>query len=152
MRTPLPFNIVACLTLALGAVAPSASATDFARQNYLLHCAGCHLPDGTGSTPNEVPTLHRIPGEFIKVPRGREFLAQVPGIVYSPLSDLEVAEILNWVLHQFSAKVVPAEFEEYTAAEVAKYRAVRPASIMKVRAAVIADLAAHGITIDYTQH
>jgi mono/diheme cytochrome c family protein len=134
------------------ALATTAPATDFARQNYLLHCAGCHLPDGTGSAPNEVPTLHRIPGEFVKVPRGREFLAQVPGIVYSPLSDSEVAEILNWVLMKFNREVLPTDFTQYTAAEVAKYRAIRPASIMKVRAAVLADLAAQGTIIDYTQH
>jgi hypothetical protein len=128
------------------------AATDFAHQNYLLHCAGCHLPDGTGSASNDVPTLHRIPGEFIKVPSGREFLAQVPGIVYSPLSDGEVAEILNWLLVRFNADVLPPTFEPYTAKEVATYRAVRPASIMKVREAVLADLAARGITIDYQQH
>lgn len=127
-------------------------ATDFGRQNYLLHCAGCHLPDGTGSAPNEVPTLHRIPGEFVKVPRGREFLSQVPGIVYSPLSDAEVAEILNWVLVKYNREVLPKDFEPYTAEEVTGYRAVRPASIMKVRARVLADLAAKGIAIDYAAH
>ncbi len=130
----------------------NALATDFARQNYLLHCAGCHLPDGTGSAANDVPTLHRIPGEFIKVPRGREFLAQVPGIVYSPLSDMEVAEILNWMLGQYNANYLPSNFKPYTTAEVNKYRAVRPASIMKVRAQVLADLAAQGIVIDYQAH
>lgn len=126
-----------------------AAATDFAHQNYLLHCAGCHLPDGTGSAPNDVPTLHRIPGEFIKVPSGREFLAQVPGIVYSPLSDAEVAEILNYVLSRYNSEVLPAGFEPYTAQEVAGYRAVKPASIMKVRERVIADLAERGVVIEY---
>lgn len=144
--------VVYCGVIWLLSAAQSAIATDFARQNYLLHCAGCHLPEGRGSASNEVPSLHHIPGQFIKVPRGREFLAQVPGIVYSPLSDAEVAEILNWVLRQFSRDELPQEFQAYTTAEVAKYRAVRPASIMKVRSAVIADLAARGITIDYTQH
>lgn len=136
---------------AIGAalLAGAAAATDFAHQNYLLHCAGCHLPDGSGSAPNEVPTLHRIPGEFIKVPSGREFLAQVPGIVYSPLSDAEVAEILNYVLTRYNADVLPAGFAPYTADEVAGYRAVKPASIMKVRARVLADLARQGIVIDY---
>jgi hypothetical protein len=117
-----------------------------------LHCSGCHLPDGTGSAANDVPTLHRIPGEFAKVPRGREFLAQVPGIVYSPLSDAEVAEILNWVLVQYNANFLPAGFKPYTTAEVGKYRAIRPANIMKVRAQVLADLAAVGIVIDYQAH
>lgn len=140
--------VLACALLAPA----SASATDFGRQNYLLHCAGCHLPDGTGSAPNDVPTLHRIPGEFTKVARGREYLAQVPGIVYSPLSDAEVAEILNWVLHQYNRDVLPQDFKPYTASEVAGYRAIRPANIMKVREEVLADLATKGIVIDYAAH
>jgi mono/diheme cytochrome c family protein len=128
----------------------AASAADFVRQSYLLHCAGCHLPDGSGSAPNDVPSLHGIPGQLVQVPSGREFLAQVPGIVYSSLSDAEVAEILNWVLQQYSAAELPKDFVPYTAAEVAHYRAVRPASIMKVREHVLADLAARGIAVDYS--
>jgi len=140
------------LTVTLNLTSGPADATDFGRQSYLLHCAGCHLPDGTGSAANEVPTLHRIPGEFVKVPRGREFLSQVPGIVYSPLTDPEVAEILNWVLMQYNREVLLKDFEPYTAAEVDGYRAIRPASIMKVREQVLADLAAKGIVIDYAAH
>lgn len=145
MRTRIELLTAIGATLLAGA----AAATDFAHQNYLLHCAGCHLPDGTGSAPNEVPTLHRIPGEFIKVPSGREFLAQVPGIVYSPLSDAEVAEILNYVLNRYSGAVLPDGFAPYTAQEVAGYRAVKPASIMKVRERVIADLAERGVVVKY---
>jgi mono/diheme cytochrome c family protein len=140
------------LSAILATHAHTAGATDFARQNYLLHCAGCHLPDGTGSAPNDVPTLHRIPGEFVKVPRGREFLAQVPGIVYSPLTDAEVAEILNWVLAQYNEAVLPKDFVPYTAQEVTGYRAIKPANIMKVRARVLAELAAKGIEINYNAH
>lgn len=130
----------------------SALATDFGRQSYVLNCAGCHQPDGTGSAANDVPTLHRIPGEFVKVPRGREFLCQVPGIVYSPLSDVEVAEILNWILNAYSKEYLPKDFVPYTAEEVAQHRAIRPANIMQVRAAVLGELQRAGIQIDYTQH
>jgi len=119
------------------------------RTAYLGHCAGCHLPDGHGSAANDVPTLHRIPGEFVKVPRGREFLAQVPGIAHSPLPDAEVAEILNWMLKEYNAPYLPADFRPYTVQEVSVYRAVRPANIMKVRERILAELAAKGIAIDY---
>ncbi|MGE0337347.1 MAG: cytochrome c [Gammaproteobacteria bacterium] len=144
-----PLHAVVMAGLILALPGGRAAATDFGHQNYLLHCAGCHLPDGRGSAPNDVPTLHRIPGEFVKVPRGREFLAQVPGIAYSPLPDAEVAEILNWMLKEYNTPYLPADFKPYTVAEVAAYRAVRPANIMKVREGILAELAAKGITIDY---
>ena len=138
--------IAAALVLALSG---GAGAADFARQNYLLHCAGCHLPDGSGSKPNDVPTLHGIPGHFASLPEGRAFLSQVPGIAYTPLSDTEAAEVLNWTLMNFSKDTLPSDFKPFTPAEVAKYRAERPAAIFTVRNAVLAKLAAAGKKIDY---
>lgn len=141
------------LALALGAtlglVSTAAPATDYGRQNYLLHCSGCHLPDGTGSAVNEVPTLHGIPGHFASVPEGRAFLTQVPGIAYSSLSDAEVAEILNWSLIEFSRETLPQDFQPFTTKEVSRLRAVRPAEIFKVRAEVLELLRRRGVTIEY---
>lgn len=131
------------------ALAAPAQATDFARQNYLLHCAGCHLPDGSGSKPNDVPSLHGIPGHFASLPEGRAFLSQVPGIAYTPLTDVEAAEVLNWTLQHFSKDTLPPDFKPFTPQEVAKYRAERPASIFVVRSAVLGKLAAKGVHLDY---
>lgn len=127
----------------------AAQATDYARQSYLLHCAGCHLPDGSGSKPNDVPSLHGIPGHFTRIPEGRAFLTQVPGIAYSPLGNAEVAEILNWMLLEYSKDTLPADFQPFTEDEVTQLRAVRPAEIFKVRAAVLSRLQELGIRIDY---
>lgn len=137
------------LALALTAASGPALAFDYARQSYLLHCAGCHLPDGSGSAANEVPSLHDIPGHFAKLPEGRAFLTQVPGIAYSPLGDEEVAEILNWMLQEYSKDTLPDDFEPFTTAEVSRLRATRPAEIFKVRAAVLERLRELGVTIDY---
>ena len=49
-----------------------------AKFNYLLHCRGCHLPDGRG-TPPEVPTLISELGKIVQVPGGRDYLVRVPG-------------------------------------------------------------------------
>ncbi|MGE3774530.1 MAG: cytochrome c [Gammaproteobacteria bacterium] len=142
--------LVAMFTgLALAAGGAPATASDAARQSYLLHCAGCHLPDGSGSTPNDVPTLHGIPGHFAKIPEGRAFLTQVPGIAYSPLGNAEVAEILNWMLREFSKDTLPADFVPFTVAEVTRLRETRPAEIFKVRAAVLARLRELGVVIEY---
>lgn len=137
------------LGVALAALTCAAQATDFGRQNYLLHCSGCHLPDGSGSKPNDVPTLHGIPGHFAAIPEGRAFLTQVPGIAYSSLSDAEVAEILNWSLLEFSRETLPENFTPFTTEEVARLRAVRPADVFKVRAAVLERLRERGVAIDY---
>ena len=135
----------ALLALSCGA----ASATDFGRQSYLLHCAGCHLPDGSGSKVNDVPSLQDIPGHFASIPEGRAFLTQVPGIAYSPLNNEEAAEVLNWVLQNFSKNTLGPAFQAFTTEEVARLRAVRPAEIFKVRNAVLAVLAAKGIRLNY---
>jgi len=144
MRTALVVPLLASL-----AGAGVAEASDHARQNYLLHCSGCHLPDGSGSEVNEVPTLHGIPGHFAKIPEGRAFLTQVPGIAYSALGNAEAAEILNWMLQEYSKDTLPANFVPFTEVEVAKLREIRPAEIFKVRDAVLARLRELGVTIDY---
>jgi hypothetical protein len=53
---------------------------------------------------------------------GREFLMRVPGVSLSVLDDAELAELLNWMLYRFSTEDMPADFEPYTAEEVASYR------------------------------
>lgn len=91
------------------------------RINYLLHCAGCHLPDGTGSPP-EVPSLHGEIGTLAGLPEGRRYLARVPGASQAPISDDDLARVLNWVLKAFNAASLPAEFEPYSGAEVGDAR------------------------------
>lgn len=137
------------LALVLGAASYAAGAVDYARQSYLLHCAGCHLPDGSGSKANDVPSLHGIPGHFARIPEGRAFLTQVPGIAYSPLGNAEVAEILNWMLTEYSRDTLPPDFVPFTTEEVATLRATRPAEIFKVRADVLERLRKLGVDIDY---
>lgn len=135
--------------LLLAALSTTVNAVDYGRQSYILHCAGCHLPDGSGSKANDVPSLHGTPGHFAGIPEGRAFLTQVPGIAYSSLSNAEVAEILNWILREYSKETLPADFQPFTTAEVDRLRAIRPAEIFKVRAIVLERLAAKGIKIDY---
>ncbi len=140
---------IAIATMLVALVAGAAQAKDDTRTRYLLYCSGCHLPDGTGSAVNDVPTLHRIPGKLVQIQRGREFLAQVPGIAYTPLDDAQAAEVLNWMLATYSGDVLPDGFVPYTAEEVGRYRAARPADVFSVRRAVLAELREHGVEVDY---
>ena len=91
-----------------------------ARQNYMLNCQGCHLPDGSGL--GAVPGLKDFLGNFLKVAGGREFIVQVPGAANSPLTDEELAEVMNWILHTFSQAQLPENFTPYTAEEVGNLR------------------------------
>ena len=65
-----------------------------ARQNWILSCQGCHRASATG-TPQTTPSMAGFVGQFLQVPGGREYLAQVPGVATADLSDSELAEVLN---------------------------------------------------------
>ena len=91
------------------------------RINYLLHCSGCHLPNGE-SAPPEVPSLRDQLGAIASSSVGRDYLARVPGAAQTPLSDSELAEVLNWVLREFNAQSLSESFVPLTASEVAQSR------------------------------
>jgi cytochrome c553 len=90
-------------------------------QNWTLNCQGCHRPDGTGSsatTPSVAGTVSR----FLSVQRGREYLVRVPGVATSPLTDADLAELLNWMLWRFDSGHLPADFAIFSAEEVGGLR------------------------------
>ena len=91
-------------------------------QNYALECQGCHRPDGTGDGAT-APALAGHVGVFTAIPGGREYLGRVPGAATAPISDTDLAELLNWVLWEFDAGHVVKGFKPYTAAEVGVLRA-----------------------------
>ena len=46
----------------------------------------------------------------------------MPGVAAAPFSDEETAEVINWMLRRYDAAHVPADFQPYTAEEVARLR------------------------------
>ena len=101
---------------------------------------GCHLEDGSGA-PGRVPSLVGQMGRFLRVPGGRAYLVQVPGAAQSTLDDAALAALLNWMLRTFSPAELGADFAPYAADEVARYRAVRPTDVSKLRAELLERLA-----------
>ena len=87
------------------------------RSDYLLHCGGCHLPDATGLPPT-VPSLVGTLGGIAASPEGRDYLARVPGASQAPLTDAELAAVLNWILHEYNSDSLPASFKPLSAREV----------------------------------
>lgn len=76
---------------------------------------------GKGS-PGLVPDLGEYMGVFAQNPESRSFLAQVPGSSSAPISDAELAEVLNWIIYTMNADQLEDNFQPYTAEEVAEYR------------------------------
>lgn len=110
------------LLLVLLSASVTTSANEIlARQNYILNCQGCHLPDGSGSE-GSVPKMNDFVGYFLHVPGGREFIVQVPGAAGAPISDQELADVMNWMLLNFSKDELPDPFIRYNAEEIATLR------------------------------
>ncbi|EED35395.1 cytochrome c, class I [Luminiphilus syltensis NOR5-1B] len=113
MGKPLCRGAVFALLFLLGSTAWA----DKARFNYLLHCAGCHLADGQGSPP-EVPTLIGEITQITDFSDGRAYLARVPGSSQAPISDAELADVLNYILTELNAPNLSSDFAPITAREV----------------------------------
>ena len=108
--------------------------------NYMLHCMGCHVADGSGSPP-QVPDVRGEMGRLLAVPGGREYLVQIPGAATSPVSDAELAALINYMLATFSGDTVPATFTPFTAEEVGRLRPAWLTDPEPVRARLLEALA-----------
>lgn len=93
-----------------------------ARFNYMMFCQGCHQPDASGSDKAHVPQIRGFVGHFLKIDGGREFLVRVPGSAYAAVDDQQLAELLNWMILEFSGKSMPEHFIPYTGDEVGRLR------------------------------
>src|SRR6202167_1779063 len=90
-------------------------------QNWTLNCQGCHRLDGSGSD-GTAPSLAGTVAKFLWVPGGREYLICVPGVATSPLSDADLAEVMNWMLWRYDSEHLPSNFRPYTADEMRPLR------------------------------
>ncbi|WP_340644800.1 cytochrome c [Phenylobacterium sp.] len=95
--------------------------TDRARFDYRLHCGGCHRDDGSGQ-PGFVPTLKGQVGSYLWSRDGRAYLVQVPGVAQSFLSDVRLADVLNYIVGDFDPKGPPAGAQPFAADEVGALR------------------------------
>lgn len=114
---------LAASAAAQGSPAPMAGVANEqqARIDYMLKCQGCHQPEGRGDTAHTPPLKGEV-ARFLHVQGGREFLARVPGVASVDLDDARLAQLLNWTLQRFDPDNLPADFEPYSAAEIAQLR------------------------------
>ncbi len=141
----MPVNWRALTAIALLAAAFPAHATP-PDQLYTLNCWGCHQPHAQG-IPGSVPRLANSMGYFLLIPEGRAYLARVPGVAAAPLSDDEIARVLNWILLTFSQPELPKNFAPYTAAEIGGYRTDKLVNVKETRRRLAAKLSAMGFSV-----
>lgn len=132
------------VALALLFATLGASASETPHFNFLLHCAGCHQSDGSGLSDGSVPTFKGSLGHFVRTAEGRAFLVQVPGSSQSPLSDQDLADVLNWLLIDLCGAELPEKFERYTAEEVRKLRDTPLTDVKSQREHIVSELRAGG--------
>jgi hypothetical protein len=128
---------VACSPIALQSwAAQPVVLTPPVQANYMLNCMGCHLADGAGAA-GKVPSVRDSLVVLSRSSAGRRYLVQVPGASQSPLSDLELAQLLTWMVRNLSARAVPPDFADFTAAEVAGYRRFPLVNVRETRARLL---------------
>lgn len=103
---------------------------------FMMECQGCHLADGRGGV-NSVPAMNGEVAKFLTVPGGREFLAQVPGVSRSALSDAEITAVLNWLLNEFGPRDIASRYPAYTVEEVKRLRQTPLTEVKQKRSALI---------------
>lgn len=140
--------LLQALACGMALVAWDAAAANFGRQNYIQYCAGCHQMDGSGSPENGVPKIKDAAEQFLRLPAGRAYLVQVPGVSQAMLSDRQVAELLNWMLDAMSKAEQPPGFQPYTADEVRRLRASKLQDVFGTRRAIVEQLRGMGYALD----
>jgi hypothetical protein len=117
----------------LAAVQPCAQAQvkvyQGAEHDYVLYCSGCHSMDGSGHPGFGIPDFRAQVGYFLRLPEGRAYLMQVPGLLSTGLPDARAAAVTNYVIETFAAESLPREFLPYTAEEAKRYRESRPVDV-----------------------
>lgn len=97
---------------------------------------GCHLADGSGQ-PGRVPSIRRSLVLFSKSPQGRDYVIRVPGVAQSPLSNADTAALLNWVARHLSDVKIPADFADYSEAEIQSLRHYPLVRVSAIRARLL---------------
>ncbi|WP_165857133.1 c-type cytochrome [Marinobacter sp. JSM 1782161] len=114
------------------------------KQNYTLRCIGCHGPHGAGSERGRIPDFRDSVASFSYLPRGREYLLHVPGVVGSSLNDQQIADVLNYVMKEWGGESLGRGFTPFTDAEVHYLRQTDVQDVVQLRREVARQLKAEG--------
>lgn len=153
---------MAAVVIGAGPVAAqdlTAGATIFAKR-----CAVCHHLNGQG-VPGVYPPINETLGHFMATESGRKYLGEVLAFglagattvggqryvgqmkLAPPLSDQEIADVLNYILTTFNGTSLPADAATFSADEIAALRATpkAPTEMAKTRQPIVAELEQMGL-------
>lgn len=137
-------RVVVLLTLGFVCAGAAAAAPDEAKTyrlaelDYMLHCQGCHMADGSG-VEGTVPPLPGEVGKFISSPEWRDYLVQVPGASQAFIDDAALARLMNWIVRRFDPENAK-DLKPYEAAEVGRLRRQPVTNPTAVRRRIIAEV------------
>ncbi len=119
-------SVAALLTAfwALSTAAPSRAYTPehmTARSTYLERCGGCHGVDGRSLTVL-IPDLKDKAGYFLCDGEARDYVSRLPNIVFSRITDREMADLMNYVSFDLGGVSATRHAPAFTAAELARAR------------------------------
>jgi hypothetical protein len=140
--------MIAALVAAAGATSIASSTVspptllNEVQWTYLERCGGCHGIQGA-SAPSQVPSLRGQVGYFLCMPEARAYLIRLPSVATSPLSDRELADLMNFVVFDLGgAAGAPREYDKFTETEVhdLRQRPLKDAALTKYRAGLVEQL------------
>jgi cytochrome c peroxidase len=136
--------VTACVkkALAAGLVAGSliGTASAFAQgaeYNYLLHCGGCHIEDGSGLPPH-VPDLRVEMPLFAAFTEGRAYIARVPGVIQAPMDTKQLTDVLNLLLTRFAPE--GSDLQPFSVDEITLYQQEELLDPKKLRDQLLAQM------------
>lgn len=115
-----------------------------AKSLYVLKCSGCHRIDGTGAPEAGIPPFPGFIAPLARNPDGRVYIAHVPGIVGSRLSNEQLVEVLNYVIDEWSGEEDTSSTPRFTAEEFARLRAVPVTNVVEFRRDVVTQMIESG--------
>ncbi|MBT9289310.1 c-type cytochrome [Prosthecodimorpha staleyi] len=145
--TVLALVLAAFAGLAAPAAGPARAGQDTPSTLFMLHCSGCHLPDGSGSVIGRIPPFPNIVGKHLHHRDGRLYLANVPGVINSGLPDEDTARLLNWVLDTWGGRDRPKDSAPFTGEEIGRLRGKTVDDIFVLRNRISVDLKRRGIDV-----
>lgn len=136
IQSTLAFAILALASHATVTLAGESGTVSDGQLNYMLQCQGCHRANGEG-IEGQIPDMRVYGKQLLLTPKGREYYVAVPGSANSPLSDRELAEVLNYIIANLLGNPNGQPVARYTENEVSRYRSVRFSDVEGVRAQLI---------------
>ncbi len=134
----LTILVLSASAAAVGTEADEADTYRLAHLDYMLHCQGCHMADGSG-VEGTVPPLPGEVGKFISSPDWRDYLVQVPGASQALIDDEALARLMNWIVRRFDPENAK-DLKPYQAEEVGRLRRQPVTNPTEVRRRIIEDI------------